>query len=141
MAHSIEPVAAEPERGLNEPVVVEPEILRPPPASALSASAWSGRAATLSHGTAVEASILARLLGIPLLRLDAHIDMVPIDSDPVVGPVKRHSTAPVIELSALSVSSGGSGASSGMLADAAQLLERASRTLGDVRRERVAGRW
>jgi len=41
----------------------------------LSASAGSGRAATLSHGTAVEASILARLLGIPLLRLDAHIDM------------------------------------------------------------------
>ncbi len=135
MARSIEPVAAEPERRLSEPVGVEPEIL-----PRLPASAWSGRAATLSHGTAVEASILARLLGIPLLRLDAHIDMVPIDDDPVVGPVKRHSTAPVIELSALSVSSGASAASSGVLADAAQLLERASRTLGDVRRERVAGR-
>jgi hypothetical protein len=135
MARSIEPVAADPERRLSEPVVVQPEISRPVP---VPGSAWTGPAASLSHGTAVEASILARLLGIPLLRLDAHIDMVPIDGDPVVGRVQRYSTAPMIELSALSVSSGTSAASSGTLADAAQLLEHASRALGDVRRERVA---
>lgn len=135
MARSIEPVAADPEPRLSEPVAVQPEILRP-----LPGSAWSEREASLSHGAAIEASILARLLGIPLLRLDAHIDMVPIDADPAVGPLKRYSP-PTIELSPLPVSSDTSAASSEALADAADLLEHASRTLGDVRRERVAGRW
>lgn len=135
MARSIEPVAADPERRLGEPIAVQPEILR-----SLPWSAWPDRAASLSHGAAVEASILARLLGIPLLRLDAHIDMVPIDADPAVGSLKRYSP-PTIELSPLPASSGTSAASSGTLAEAAELLEHASQTLGDVRHERVDGRW
>lgn len=136
MARSIEPVAADPEWRLSEPVAVQPEIPRPLPRTV----AFHGREASLSHGAAVEASILARLLGIPLLRLDAHIDMVPIDADPAVGSLKRYSP-PTIELSPLPASSGTSAASSGTLAEAAELLEHASQTLGDVRHERVDGRW
>jgi hypothetical protein len=135
MARSIEPVAGDPARVLSERVAVRPEISRPLPGSAWPGSARSGRAASLSHGTAVEASILARLLGIPLLRLDAHIDMVPTGSDSIV---ERYTTAPMIELTTSPVAPDASAASSSMLADAAQLLEHASRTLGDVRRERVA---
>jgi hypothetical protein len=129
MARLIEPVAADPERRLSEPIAVRPEVLRP-----LPGSAWSGPAASLAHGTAVEASILARLLGIPLLRLDAHIDMVPIDAEDIVG-------SPIIELTALPAVPGRPADPPGTLADAAELLEHASRTLGDVRQERVAGRW
>jgi hypothetical protein len=90
-------------------------------------------AASLSHGAAVEASILARLLGIPLLRLDAHIDMVPIDADHVVG-------SPIVVFTTLPPAPDVPADPPGTLADAAELLEHASRTLGDVRRERVASR-
>ena len=75
-----------------------------------------------------------------MLRLDAHIDMVPVDSDPIVGAVERYSTVPMTELTALPMASGAVAGSTATLADAAELLQHASRTLGDVRRERVAGR-
>jgi|GEM_PF-4041769 len=124
------------------PTVAEPEILRPLPKT----FARSGREPSLSHGAVIEASILARLLGIRLLRLDARIDLVPIDADPIIGADERSSrvpmiaTVPMIESDALLVAPGVRGGSSGTLADAAELLERASRTLGEVRRERIAGR-
>ena len=128
MARSLEPATAGPERRLSERVAVEPEVVRP-----LPASTWSGRGATLSHGAAVEASILARLLGIPLLRLDAHVDMVPIDGDQVV-------RSPMVLWSAMPPARGVPADPTGALADAAELLQRASRTLAAVRRERVAAR-
>jgi hypothetical protein len=129
MTRSIEPVAADPVRPLSEPVAVQPEISRP----LARTVSRSGRAPSLSHGAAVEASILARLLGIPLLRLDAHIDMVPIDADDVVG-------SPMVVFTALPSAADVPADPPGTLADAAELLQHASRTLGDVRRERVAGR-
>jgi hypothetical protein len=132
MARSIEPVRADPVRPPSEPIAVQPEILRP-----LPGSAWSDRAASLSHGAVVEASILARLLGIPLLRLDAHIDMVPTDPD---STVERYTTVPVMDLSALPVAPATPDEPAGALADAAELLQHASRTLREVRRNRVAGR-
>jgi hypothetical protein len=133
MTGSVSPMVADPVRPLGEPIGVQPQIFRP-----LARSAPPGRAASLSHGAVVEASILARLLGIRLLRLDAHIDMVPVESDRQVGPAERYSTAPVIELTAAPVVPNTSSTSSDTLADAAELLEHATRTLGDVRRERVA---
>jgi hypothetical protein len=84
----------------------------------------------MSRGVVVEASILARLLGIRLLRLNAHIDMMPTDFDAISD---RHPTASTIELSPPSTYAG-------TLADATALLRRASRTLGEVGRERVVGR-
>jgi hypothetical protein len=134
MTRSIEPVAADPERRLSEPVAVQPEISRPLPRT----FARFVREPSLSHGAVVEASILARLLGIRLLRLDARIDMVPTDSDSIV---ERYTTVPAIELSASPVAPGTSDEAAGTLADAAELLQHAARTLGEVRRERVAGRW
>lgn len=131
MARSIEPVRADPVRPPSEPIAVQPEILRP-----LPGSASSDQAASLSHGAVVEASILARLLGIPLLRLDAHIDMVPTNPD---STVERYTTVPVM-LSAFSVAPATSSEPAGALGDAAELLQHASRTLGEVRRNRVAGR-
>jgi hypothetical protein len=129
MTRSIEPVTADPVQPLREPVAVQPEISRPLPRTL----ARSGRAASLSHGTAVDASILARLLGIPLLRLDAHIDMVPIDADQVAG-------SPMVVVTALPSSPDVHADPPGTLADAADLLQHAAQTLGEVRRERAAGR-
>ncbi len=130
------PPTAEPVRPLSESTVVEPEILRPIPAT----RPRFGREANLSHGVVVDASILARLLGIPLLRLDAHIDMVPADSDPIAGAVERYTTVSMTESTALPIAGGMVAGSTATLADAAELLRYASRTLGEVRRERVAGR-
>jgi hypothetical protein len=130
------PAAIEPVRPLSDSTVAEPEILRPlPPTRALF-----GREPSLSRGAVVDASILARLLGIPLLRLDAHIDMVPVDSDPIVGAVERYSTVPMTEPAALPMAPGTVAGSTATLADATDLLRHASRTLGEVRRERVTRR-
>lgn len=72
----------------------------------------------LSEGLVVDASILARLLGIRLLRLNAHITFVP--------------ASPAISLpassAALVVGPGG-------LDDALDLLAHATRTLDDVTRD------
>jgi hypothetical protein len=123
-------------------MVMPPETLRPLPAT----FARSGRAASLSHSAVIEASILARLLGIRLLRLNARIDMMPIDADRVAVAAERSATMPMTETvpmigsSALPVVPGAPAGSSGTLADAADLLQHASRTLVEVRRERVARR-
>jgi hypothetical protein len=129
LASEVEPV-----RPPGEPTVAEPEILRPLPRTL----ARFGREPSLSHGAVVEASILARLLGIRLLRLDAHIDMAPVDSDSIA--VERYSTVPMTELTALPMAPSAVAGSTATLADAAELLQHASRTLGEVRRERVARR-
>ena len=63
---------------------------------------------------------------------------MPFDAYPVAGTVERYSIVPMNELSALPAAPGASAA--GTLAHAAELLQHASRTLGEVRRERVAGR-
>jgi hypothetical protein len=94
----------------------------------------SDRSPSLSHGVVVEASILARLLGIRLLRLNAHIDLMPADFRPLAESYpagQRYSTTSTTEQNPLP-------RRAGTLADATALLQGASRTLRDVRRERVA---
>jgi hypothetical protein len=130
------PPAVGPVRPPSESTVAEPEILRPLPPT----RARFGRERSLSRGAVVDASILARLLGIPLLRLDAHIDMVPVDSDPIVGAAEPYSNVPMTEPTAVPMAAGTVAGSTATLADAAEVLRKASRTLGDVRRERMARR-
>ena len=71
----------------------------------------------LSQGLVVDASILARLLGVRLLRLDARLTFVP--ASPAIH-VPGSSTALL--------------APPGSLDDAAKLLAHATRTLADVNR-------
>ncbi len=130
------PPAVEPVRPPSDSTVAEPEILRPLPAT----RARFRREPSLSRGAVVDASILARLLGIPLLRLDAHIDMVPVDSDAILGAAEPYSTVPMTEPAALPMAAGSVAGSTATLADAAEVLRHASRILGEVRRERVARR-
>jgi hypothetical protein len=72
--------------------------------------------------------------------------MMPIDADRVAVAAERSATmpmtetVPMIESNALPVVPGAPAGSSGTLADAADLLQHASRTLVEVRRERVARR-
>ena len=51
------------------------QALATPPPAALTAAVDPGR--RLSEGSLVQASVRARLLGIPLLRLDATVVLVP----------------------------------------------------------------
>jgi hypothetical protein len=89
------------------------------------AAAWPVRldgSHSLSRGAVIRASILARLLGIPLLRLNADIALVPAD----FGPPGR-----VVPLG----HAGSAGrAASGGLHEATTLLAHASRTLNGTRR-------
>jgi len=70
----------------------------------------------------IRASVLGCLLGIRLLRLEADISLVPadLDSSSTVGPSTR-----VVTSSATTAGTGG-------LADAAELLAHASRTLDET---------
>jgi hypothetical protein len=77
------------------------------------------------HGVSpvvIKASVLGRLLGIRLLRLEADISLVPADlgSFPTVGPSAR-----VVRSSATTDGTGG-------LTDAVALLAQASRTLDET---------
>ena len=92
-----------------------------------TAEGWSGSATSQSgdHGVTpvvIRASVLGRLLGIRLLRLDADITLVPADLAPssTVGPFPRVVT--------------GSAATDGSrdLTDARELLAHASRTLDET---------
>jgi hypothetical protein len=89
-----------------------------------TAEGWSGSATSQrgKHGVApvvIRASVLGRLLGIRLLRLEADISLFPADlgSSSIVGPSPR-----VVTGSATTDGTGG-------LTDAVALLAHASRTL------------
>jgi hypothetical protein len=92
-----------------------------------TADGWSG-SATSQHGrhgvsaVVIRASVLGRLLGIQLLRLEADITLVPADLGPssTVGPSTRVVTS--------SATPGGTGG----LTDAVALLAHASRTLDEI---------
>jgi hypothetical protein len=77
----------------------------------------------------IRASVLGRLLGIRLLRLEADITLVPADlgSSPTIGPSTR-----VVTSTATPDGTGG-------LAEAVELLAHASRTLDETPRQ-VSGR-
>ena len=92
-----------------------------------TAESWSGSAISQrgTHGVApvvIRASVLGRLLGIRLLRLEADITLVPADlgSSSTVGPSTR-----VVTSSATTDGSRG-------LTDAVELLAHASRTLDEI---------
>lgn len=84
----------------------------------------ASRARGHAQGTVLRASVLARLLGIRLLRLDADIAIVPAEfgSGDIVEPPRR-----VVEARALADGTGD-------LREAAKLLAHASRTLNETSR-------
>jgi hypothetical protein len=92
-----------------------------------TAESWSS-SATSQHGkhgvspVVIRASVLGRLLGIRLLRLEADITLVPADlgSSSTVGPSTRVVTSPATP--------GGTGG----LTEAVALLAHASRTLDET---------
>jgi hypothetical protein len=92
-----------------------------------TADGWSGSATSQggTHGVSpiiIRASVLGRLLGIRLLRLEADITLVPADlgSSSTVGPSPRVVTS--------SATTGGTGS----LTDAVALLAHASRTRDEI---------
>jgi len=94
-----------------------------------TAEGWSGSATSQrgKHGVSpviIRASVLGRLLGIRLLRLEADISLFPADlgSSSTVGPSLRVVTSP-----ATTDGTGG-------LTDAVELLAHASRTLDETPR-------
>lgn len=76
--------------------------------------------ATLSDGVVIEASVVARLLGLKLLRLRAHVTVLPARAEPLV-PVTRPAFAQPN--------------GSGSLSDAATLLRHASETMRQLEYE------
>ena len=92
-----------------------------------AAEGWSGSATSQrgKHGVSpvvIRASVLGRLLGMRLLRLEAHISIFPADlgSSSTVGPSPR-----IVTSSATTDGTGG-------LTDAVELLAHASRTLDET---------
>jgi hypothetical protein len=92
-----------------------------------AAEGWSGSATSQrgKHGVSpvvIRASVLGRLLGIRLLRLEADISIFPADlgSSSTVGPSSR-----IVTSSATTDGTGG-------LTDAIELLAHASRTLDET---------
>ena len=92
-----------------------------------TAEGWSGSAISQrgTHGVApvvIQASVLGRLLGMRLLRLEADISLFPVDlgSSSTVGPSHRVVTG--------SVTTDGTGG----LTDAVEMLAHASRTLDET---------
>jgi len=73
---------------------------------------------SLSDGVVIEASVVARLLGLRLLRLRAHVTVLPAD----VEPLRAVPSEPVPPFG------------DGRLDDAVALLARASRTLDEAKR-------
>ena len=89
---------------------------------AVTAAPDSGK--RLSEGALVEASVRARLLGIPLLKLEATIVVVPAGLTP----------APPAGREAAARRSRRSHAAGRDLAEAVRNIDEATRTLADVRR-------
>jgi hypothetical protein len=86
----------------------------------------------LSEGALVEASVRARLLGIPLLKLEASIVLAPAE---FTAPRFARSEAPARQTVPPSrVSPRGSDAAGRGLAEAVRSIDEAARTLADVRR-------
>ena len=92
-----------------------------------AAEGWSGSATSQrgEHGVSpmvIRASVLGRLLGMRLLRLEADISIVPADlgSSSTIGPSPR-----IVTSSATTDGTGG-------LTDAVELLAHASRTLDET---------
>ena len=110
-----------------------------PRAVANGARAPLGLAATpdsrkrLSEGALVEASVRARLLGIPLLRLDATIVLVPAGLRSS-SPAPHRAGAPARTPARTSGVPARSDAAGSGLAEAVRSLDEAAKVLADVRR-------
>jgi hypothetical protein len=78
---------------------------------------------SLSRGVVVEASVVGRLLGLKLLRVKAHVTLMPAYLDPITYVTPR-ATAPRADQP-----TGG-----GSLNDAVSLLAQASRTMREAKR-------
>lgn len=86
----------------------------------------------MSDGVIIEASIIARVLGLKLLRLNADVTLVPARLEPTVTVEHRglrHATSMARPLEQPTVRP-----EPGTLSDAVILLQRASRTLRDAKR-------
>jgi hypothetical protein len=90
----------------------------------LAVTAASDSRKRLSEGALVEASVRARLLGIPLLKLEATIVLVPAEL----------TAAPPARRDAPARRSRRSDAAGRGLAEAVRSIDDAARTLADVRR-------
>jgi hypothetical protein len=89
----------------------------------------SDRRRRLSEGALVEATVRARLLGIPLLRLDATVVLVPAEvSDPSSAPHEPTRTR------SFGVPPRRSGAAGRGLADAVRSINEGAEVLAEVRR-------
>jgi hypothetical protein len=86
---------------------------------------------SMAGGVIIEASIVARLLGLKLLRLRADVTLVPARVDGIVHPLAAQTptAAPAPPVTPRSVGPG-------TLADAVQLLDHASATLERGSRDR-----
>jgi hypothetical protein len=76
----------------------------------------------LSDGVVVEASVVARLLGIKLLRVNAHVTLMPSGGEPITYLDTRVAEQPA------QLADGGS------LSEAVNLLAHASQTMHDAKR-------
>lgn len=88
-----------------------------------------------SDGVIIEASIVARLLGLKLLRLHADVTLIPARLEPTATVEQRglpHATSMARPLAQPTVREVRPEA--GTLSDAVMLLQRASRTLRDAKR-------
>jgi hypothetical protein len=85
-------------------------------------AARRNRHKNLSDGVVVEASVIARLLGIKLLRLNAYITLTPADLEPITyldaAAPRKHPDHPT----------------EGGLTEAVKLLAHASQTMHDAKR-------
>jgi hypothetical protein len=107
-------------------VDLRPRAVRTPTPVVTSAPDRRGR---LSNGAAVEASIRARLLGIPLLKLDATIVILPAEATaPSTAP---HESAGTRSFGIRSTSSGAAGRG---LAEAVQSINEGEKVLAEMRR-------
>jgi hypothetical protein len=82
-----------------------------------------GERGSLSDGVVVEATVIGRLLGLKLLRVKAHITLLPAGLEPIVYVDARPARQQA-----------GPGKAGGDLSDAADLLAHASRTMHDAER-------
>ena len=89
----------------------------------------AGPGRTLSGGVVVEASVVARLLGLKLLRLKADVTLLPatVEHVPVVAARAESYPDPA------GVAAGTRRSDTGSLSDAVELLAHATRTLRDAR--------
>ena len=84
----------------------------------------------MSDGVVVEASIVARLLGVKLLRLNADVTLLPARFEPA--PTEAFRTETFVNVTWPGVGAVQHSSASGSLTDAVELLAHAAKTLRDT---------